>query len=544
MSKTTLAIICVMSALCAVGAVQKPTAKKTSFSESELRALAKAVPDVKNAGQLYSVALATSNDVDRQQAYLRSSAAGLIACGKTDIYKKHIKGKLQNVAEFEDGLKDDCEKCSGAGTKERRCYDCKGEGKCPGCKGSGETVRVGFDNNNETRPCRKCKGEGRCPKCGGEGSTKEKCFTCAGTGRVLSKTVAERVFRDTCNAIADGVDVVPPPNNADVNHRVNVNLEQQRTKQQNVVGEQLQRRSRRGHKGERSVRERVALPASSGCEIDNGLLAKLKDFKKQHRYRLEDVISVGKAILSTSKVTSRVISGTPFYCNSPDNDIEFRKEVRTIVKSAQTLLSDVEANEVEILRGEFNPDGYVEYWHEDTTEIRKCRLFDEVWEKALYSPHVQRDANNNPLGRVLLTKAPDNMVFVVDDVSLVELKGGGKVYCVELTALVFGEENRTLEIVWNGRKDQTERYVELAEKAGVLAGGKVSLLVPTSHRDVEKWKKGDTVISKGWLSEWNIINGVLTYGNGVKEEYRKIEMSGEMFRSFRDFTEMNSHISL
>ena len=103
---------------------QKPPAKKTSLSETELRILAKAVPDVKNAGQLYSVALATSNDVARQQAYLKASAAGLIACGKPDIYKKHVKSKLQNVAEFEDGLKDDCEKCSGAGAKERRCYDC------------------------------------------------------------------------------------------------------------------------------------------------------------------------------------------------------------------------------------------------------------------------------------------------------------------------------------------------------------------------------------------------------------------------------------
>ena len=225
MSKTTLAIICVMSVLCAVSAAQKSTAKKTSFSESELRALEKAVPDVKNAGQLYSVALATSNDVDRQQSYLKASAAGLIACGKTDIYKKHIKGKLQNVAEFEDGLKDDCEKCSGAGTKEQRCNDCKGEGKCPGCKGSGETVRVGFDNNNETKPCRKCKGEGRCPKCGGEGSTKEKCFACAGTGKVFSKTVAARIFRDSCNAIADGVGMVASQNNAEDNSLVNVKPE-------------------------------------------------------------------------------------------------------------------------------------------------------------------------------------------------------------------------------------------------------------------------------------------------------------------------------
>ncbi|MBR2771571.1 MAG: SEL1-like repeat protein [Bacteroidales bacterium] len=258
MNRTTLAIICAMSALCAVGAVQKPTAKKTSFSESELRALAKAVPDVKNAGQLYSVALATSNDVDRQQSYLKASAAGLIACGKPDIYKKHIKSRLQNVAEFEDGLKDDCEKCSGAGAKERRCYDCKGEGQCSGCKGSGETVRVGFDNHNETKPCRKCKGSGRCPKCGGEGSTKEKCFACAGTGKVFSKTVAARVFRDSCNTIADGVGIVAPQNKTKNNSEVNVKPEVagkavgSKECQSDVTKSQTTRRRRR-ESGERNI---------------------------------------------------------------------------------------------------------------------------------------------------------------------------------------------------------------------------------------------------------------------------------------------------
>lgn len=211
----------------------------------------------------------------------------------------------------------------------------------------------------------------------------------------------------------------------------------------------------------------------------------MKDLK-QHRYRLKEVVAVGSAILSISKVPSEVISDTPFrYCGS-DNDLKFKMEVRSIVKSAQTLLSDIEANQTEISEGEFKPDYYIEYWHEDTTDIRKRRLFDEVWEKTLYSPHVQRDANNNLLGRVLFTKAPDNMGFVVNDVSLVELRGGVNVYCVKLTALSFGEENYTLGTVWNGRKDQTKRYVELAEKAGALERSTVRLLVPTSHRDVEK----------------------------------------------------------
>ena len=46
------------------------------------------------------------------------------------------------------------------------------------------------------------------------------------------------------------------------------------------------------------------------------------------------------------------------------------------------------------------------------------------------------------------------------------------------------------------------------------------------------------------LNEWNVINAVRTYGDGEKEEYRKIEMSGEMFRSFRDWEKINTHVSL
>lgn len=201
--KTELAIICMISAMCAVGATQRSTAKKTSFSESELRILANATPDVKTGGNLYSVAMASANDDDRQQAYLKAAAACLIACGKNDVYKKHVKGKLLNAAEVEDEFKDDCQQCSGVGVKERRCYECSGNGRCSKCKGSGKTVSVGFDRHNTTKTCGKCKGNGRCPRCDGECSKKEKCMICMGTGKTFNKTVAARVFHDLCSAIAD-----------------------------------------------------------------------------------------------------------------------------------------------------------------------------------------------------------------------------------------------------------------------------------------------------------------------------------------------------
>ena len=142
--KATLTIACIMAALCAVGAVQKPSPKKTSLSESELRTLAKADPDVKNAGMLYLAARATSNNVERKQAYLKAAAACLIACDKQDIYKKRVKGELQDAAEFESELTDDCKRCSGSGKKGLRCYACSGKGKCPVCKGAGQVQAVKY----------------------------------------------------------------------------------------------------------------------------------------------------------------------------------------------------------------------------------------------------------------------------------------------------------------------------------------------------------------------------------------------------------------
>ena len=223
------------SAMCAVGAAQKQSGKKTSLSESELRTLAKASPDEKNAGKLYSVAMATSDNEDRQQEYLKASAACLIACGKKDIYKKYVKGKLLNAVEFESELEGDCNQCSGSGTKERRCSVCMGKGQCPTCNGSGQTVSVGFDRRDGRKQCRKCNGSGQCHKCGGGGSTTEKCSTCAGTGKVLDKTVAARIFHDSCNSIADGMKVAVSSNDANVNPEVKVNHKERSIERQDAT---------------------------------------------------------------------------------------------------------------------------------------------------------------------------------------------------------------------------------------------------------------------------------------------------------------------
>ena len=200
--KQLVAIVCMMFAVFAFGAEKKPEPKKTSITESELRTMAKAKPNAKDAGTLYQVGMATNN-VERKQEFFKASAACLLACGKYETYKKYVKGKLANAKAFEDSLKDKCMKCGGAGKKDLRCYVCSGKGKCPTCRGSGRLVSMGFNRPNGTKPCHRCRGGGKCPKCRGAGSTKAKCGSCAGTGKVFRESVAERVFRDTCIAIAD-----------------------------------------------------------------------------------------------------------------------------------------------------------------------------------------------------------------------------------------------------------------------------------------------------------------------------------------------------
>ena len=200
--KQLVAIVCAMFAAFAFGAEKKAAPKKTSITESELRAIAKAKPNAKDAGTLYRVGMATNN-VERKQEFFKASAACLLACGKIDTYRKYIKGKLANVEAFEDSLKDKCKRCDGEGKKGYLCHACSGNGKCSTCKGSGQTVSVEFDRPNGTKPCHKCRGSGECNKCGGAGSTQAKCGSCAGTGKVFRESVAERVFRDTCIAIAE-----------------------------------------------------------------------------------------------------------------------------------------------------------------------------------------------------------------------------------------------------------------------------------------------------------------------------------------------------
>lgn len=311
--------LCIVDVLGAGGAVSKPSTKRTSLSEAELRTLATSVPDVKNAGALYSVAMATSNNVEVKQEYLKAAAACLVASGREDVYRKRVKSRLSNAEEVEGELKGDCSRCAGTGAKERRCSVCQGKGTCPTCKGSGQVVSVGFDGQNGSRSCRKCSGSGHCSKCDGGGSTKEKCTACAGSGKLFSKTVAACVFRDTCNALADRVGTVVSQSDVTItiNQGDKVNSDARISKSQENKDKSLGRspsttvaHNRRGidgtrsasRRGRRSVNQTLPIAASVkdgfGTETVDGVA---------YSYRIKS----GEAIIGMEKGFTAAVKNEP-----------------------------------------------------------------------------------------------------------------------------------------------------------------------------------------------------------------------------------------
>ncbi len=204
MGRVCVFAMCISTSLSTFGTDAKPPQNKSSFTESELRMLSTTMPTVKTAGQLYSVAKATTTNATLRQKYLKCAAACLFACGRKDLYIKYIQNELDHPRNVEDELKEPCKRCSGQsrGREYRQCSTCNGKSICSTCKGTGQTVHVSF-SGNKYNTCRKCNGTGECARCGGEGSIKNICWLCDGEGKQFSKNIATTCFRITCCNIAE-----------------------------------------------------------------------------------------------------------------------------------------------------------------------------------------------------------------------------------------------------------------------------------------------------------------------------------------------------
>jgi hypothetical protein len=94
--------------------------------------------------------------------------------------------------------------------------------KCPTCRGEGDVLRYG-QNGNERVLCPTCEGacaidphikiprhpSRECPQCEGKGSVgedKKTCFPCRGRGRILGRSINDKVFPAFILSTAPGFD--------------------------------------------------------------------------------------------------------------------------------------------------------------------------------------------------------------------------------------------------------------------------------------------------------------------------------------------------
>lgn len=94
----------------------------------------------------------------------------------------------------------DCARCSGSGTSESPCRECRGEGACSGCGGSGQRELSGLDGATRAVACVTCRGSGKCRRCKGRGRIESACPACKGSG----KTAAAEKIRKAYLALLAG----------------------------------------------------------------------------------------------------------------------------------------------------------------------------------------------------------------------------------------------------------------------------------------------------------------------------------------------------
>lgn len=132
---------------------------------------------------------------------LAGKLVGAYACtrllaGDSAGFTSTLKYLRQNLADVPEGkLLDEnqfftrCDKCDGKGTSARACQKCNGTSRCSFCGGSGVGKGKGFEGKELA--CIGCGGKGQCKSCGGTGNTTAQCTACRGSGKVLSKDMAE-----------------------------------------------------------------------------------------------------------------------------------------------------------------------------------------------------------------------------------------------------------------------------------------------------------------------------------------------------------------
>ncbi len=207
----------------------------------------------------------------------------------------------------------------------------------------------------------------------------------------------------------------------------------------------------------------------------------------------------------------------------------------------QGLSRNASGRSDEFKKYEFNFEDYRQWRDRGATIIQKEKILERLFSKGLKS-YFYKD-----FVRCYFALVPDGLSFAVAEVNAstdwhnsdYNLKGPD-IYDVTIELLHEGGTYRTGSgyAKWTGQSWQSRDLTSFLSEEALLPR-RLSLLVPIDDENVESWKKGKILVSKGWVYDVQIWYGVgqTRSGNikGVAEIHRR---STNVFRSIDERTEL------
>lgn len=172
-------------------------------TQSDISQLKQVLQDAQHADCSFSsmgkvfAARKLSPNASIQNHIIMGCAAGALAAEQLDFYTQRLRPMIPGVAQFENSLQRECQKCSGTGKVKAQCKTCHGGGRClsPNCKGGTQVIR-GMNGRVTTMPCPSCGGSGSCRTCKGAGEVMTACPSCFGRGGTFDTSIALAVCQD------------------------------------------------------------------------------------------------------------------------------------------------------------------------------------------------------------------------------------------------------------------------------------------------------------------------------------------------------------
>lgn len=327
-----------------------------------------------------------------------------------------------------------------------------------------------------------------CSGCNGEGSTQTPCSKCKGTGGCQNRK---------CNK---GMVTHPRMDGREYEEKCSICGGSGKCTSCKGTGNVTKVCNRcKGSKG--TVNKKSAL---ASCQAWLKILS-ISDEETRTREMEKENSRIARLFLKSeqsgaARRTDGGQAGTAKSCREqPGAQDEDRKRKYAEVLISQGLAANSSGKHRTFQQYKFDFEEYRQWKNEDATEVQKRRIIQRLFQNGFKSSCCEEWV------RCYFALVPDGLSFVVLDVN--ESERGFSV-SIKL-ANPGGNEDCLQKILYKQR----------------LFDDYVCLFVPVHDKDVERWRKGMTIVSKGWVYYVFITDAVVIYKNGAKVPRQHISTS-------------------